>query len=217
MLTYTQDTLMRFIARQPLMFIDDECVIHHIPNMTRDIFATVLASMQMNVGAEVGVERGDFSKTLMRANPLLHLYGVDPWTALPDYRVHLTQAFMDEMYERVCTRLRRYHWTPIRCMSEDIGDQIPDGSLDFVYIDANHEYTHVLRDLDIWTKKVRRGGIISGHDYTLERQREPNGVVAAVNKWTADHDIKPWFVLGSDEYVVGEVRDRARSFFWVNP
>lgn len=42
---------------------------------------------------------------------------------------------------------------------------IPDNSLDFVYIDANHYKGPVIEDIIAWYYKVRPGGIIAGHDY----------------------------------------------------
>lgn len=38
-------------------------------------------------------------------------------------------------------------------------------SLDFVFIDGSHDYNDVLRDIRVWSKKVKKGGFIGGHDY----------------------------------------------------
>lgn len=43
--------------------------------------------------------------------------------------------------------------------------KIPDYSLDFVYIDARHDYESVMEDLNAWQSKVRPGGVLAGHDY----------------------------------------------------
>jgi Methyltransferase domain len=40
-----------------------------------------------------------------------------------------------------------------------------DGSIDFLYIDANHSYESVLRDLAAWYPKVKTGGLIAGDDW----------------------------------------------------
>ncbi len=52
----------------------------------------------------------------------------------------------------------------IRLESGQAAQHVPDG-IDFVYIDANHSYGGVYRDLCLWSGKVREGGIIGGHDY----------------------------------------------------
>jgi predicted O-methyltransferase YrrM len=49
-------------------------------------------------------------------------------------------------------------------------------SLDFVFIDGNHWYDYVKKDIEAWLPKIKKGGIISGHDY------EENGVSTAVRE-----------------------------------
>ena len=41
-----------------------------------------------------------------------------------------------------------------------------------------------------------------------------NHVVAVVDGWTHSYRIRPWFVFGRKDIVIGEVRDRSRSWFW---
>ena len=41
---------------------------------------------------------------------------------------------------------------------------IPDGHLDFVFIDADHTYEGVKRDIELWEPKVQENGLIMGHD-----------------------------------------------------
>jgi len=54
---------------------------------------------------------------------------------------------------------------PIKAFSVDAAKQYTDNSLDFVFIDAGHEYEDVKADLEAWYPKVKQGGIIAGHDY----------------------------------------------------
>lgn len=56
--------------------------------------------------------------------------------------------------------------------------QVPNGSLDFVFIDADHTYPMVKRDLEAWQRKIKSGGWFGGHDY----DNENSGVVMAVNE-----------------------------------
>ena len=60
-----------------------------------------------------------------------------------------------------------------------------DKSLDFVYIDGNHEYSYVMEDLIFWFEKVKINGIMAGHDFG---NRE--GVYSAVNAWCNINDIQ---------------------------
>ena len=60
-----------------------------------------------------------------------------------------------------------------------------DGSLDAVFIDADHSYESVARDIDAWRPKVRLGGILAGHDFTLF---DP-GIIQAVTERFARWDV----------------------------
>jgi hypothetical protein len=53
----------------------------------------------------------------------------------------------------------------LRASSDKAADMFGDSTLDFVYIDANHSYECVKKDLETWYPKVRSGGFICGHDY----------------------------------------------------
>ena len=63
--------------------------------------------------------------------------------------------------------------------SEEFSKTIEDGSLDFVYIDGDHQYESCKKDLQLWIPKIKKGGIIAGHDYLAICFL---GVVNAVNE-----------------------------------
>lgn len=69
------------------------------------------------------------------------------------------QAFRDFVAKHYPERVRI-----IRGDSADSAQFVEDGSLDFVFIDADHTYEGCLRDIHAWTPKVRSGGMVSGHD-----------------------------------------------------
>ena len=56
--------------------------------------------------------------------------------------------------------------TPIRMTSLDAVSLYENRSLDFIFIDASHEYEDVKKDIIAWYPKLKLGGIIAGHDYT---------------------------------------------------
>jgi len=74
---------------------------------------------------------------------------------------------------------------PIRLKSTEAAVMYEDRSLDFVFIDGSHEYQDVKEDLSFWYDKVKRGGTISGHDYTTYP-----GVKKAVDEFFNPNEIK---------------------------
>ena len=82
-----------------------------------------------------------------------------------------------EVYSEAIDSIRGYEDRAImvRGASKDVVGMFPDNHLDFVYIDANHAYEHVKRDIELWYPKVRRGGYLMGHDYIqMDWYKDPN-------------------------------------------
>ena len=79
----------------------------------------------------------------------------------------------------------------MRMTSMEAAQQVEDGSLDFVFIDGDHRFDAVMMDISLWAPKVRKGGIVSGHDYYHFYQ---SGVVDAVRVYTWAHRITEWYV-----------------------
>jgi hypothetical protein len=128
---------------------------------------------------EVGTHRGVFAEQLARVRRGLPgwgtLYCIDPWADPPGYEA---QAAMlgdgatgdrDADYREARRVLRPYLATDevilIRGMSPEAAGAFDDGSLDLVYLDADHSYDGVRDDLAAWWPTVRPGGLLAGHDF----------------------------------------------------
>jgi len=149
----------------------------------REGLAKYFAEQGFKVGAEVGVERGYYSKSLLDANPGLKLYCVDAWQAYEGYRDHTRQEKLDRYYQSTVELLKPYNVEILKGWSLDMAKKVPDNSLDFVYIDANHDFRHLIEDVDTWAKKVRKGGIVAGHDYNRKRSSIECQVKPAIDAW----------------------------------
>jgi hypothetical protein len=162
----------------------------------REVMAQTLCELGFKVGAEIGVLWGEHAEILCKYNPTLKLYCVDPWIPYKGY--HDYHSFQYEPnYEHALVRLDQYDCELIRKFSLDAAKDFEDNSLDFVYIDGNHDFRHVIDDIDEWSKKVKPGGIIYGHDLHKNRLRwKSNQVYYAVPAYLYANRIKPWFVLG---------------------
>lgn len=174
---------------------------------TRNNLAGLFSELGFRVGAEIGVERGLYSEVLCRTNPELKLYGIDPLEVYKGYREHVSQEKMDGFYEEVLERMKPFDFELIRKYSLDAVDLFKDGELDFVYIDGNHDFINTTNDIYHWSKKVRKGGIVAGHDYTRNKKKDYKcHVKDVVQAWTYAHDINPWFITAGD---------KSPSWFWL--
>ena len=185
-----------------------------IPQVGRDDFPKFLFDRGYRVGVEVGVFDGKYGVTLCKAG--LKIYGVDPYM---NYRGNRRKNY-NKHYQQASENLKGYDYMIIKKLSMDALDDFEDGSLDFVYIDANHTLPYVTEDIFGWAHKVRAGGVISGHDYCFTK-------VSGARKNTIDLDgvhVKGAvdlcaYIMRIDRlYILGQKtekgRDKWRSWFF---
>ena len=192
--------------------------IVEIPNVGRDNMAAVLHELDFKTGVEIGVQEAFYSVVLCKENPQMTLYGVDPWRAFRTGTVyHLSQERNDYFYKMAQERLSVFPNSKlIRKTSMDAVKDFENESLDFVYIDGDHERSHVTEDIREWEKKVRKGGIISGHDYYRTMDKKAfMAVKDVVHEHIRANNIKPLIIWGVNAKDPGTIRDRWRSWSWV--
>jgi hypothetical protein len=153
-----------------------------------------IAKLFKGKGVEVGVAAGHFSAIILE-NPDVELCGVDSWLGYGDYRDYTKKSTFDRMRKETKQRTKGKNFYYIKQLSMDALKNFKDEELDFVYIDANHDYKHVLEDITGWTKKVKPGGIVAGDDYFTAPGREGRyDVIQAVDDYVRDHNIPELFI-----------------------
>lgn len=166
-----------------------------IPKLTRRRLAELFCEHGLTRGVEVGVDRGRFSEWMLTRCPEMELLLVDPWR---------WKLRGESRYQSAARRMEPFgdRATIVRADSMDAVWAVPEGSLDFCYIDGNHEFDYVISDLVWWARRVRYGGVVAGHDYYRFRG---GGVVPAVDAYTREHGITRWFLTDEKE----------ATFFWL--
>lgn len=144
-------------------------------------------------GAEIGCAFGGYARTVLGQWKGKKYFMVDPWKRQSSevYREKTDGVNYDRWYEE-CLELSKQdpRVALIRAMSVDAAPLIPDGSLDFVYIDGNHAGRNVLEDMDAWWPKVKNGGLFSGHDcYDATDSGHFCEVQTAVTRWMKEHQL----------------------------
>jgi glycosyltransferase involved in cell wall biosynthesis len=161
-------------------------------SLLRQHFGSFLNELGLHGEAvEVGVARGEFSQQLLDQwhGRMLHL--VDPWRHLPDYRDIANgsdnehEANLDHTRRNLAPYVGRFRFH--RALSAEAVGSFPDDALDFVYLDANHSYETVSQDLHLWFPKIKRGGVLAGHDFLDGELPEGRfGVASAVRAFAQD-------------------------------
>ncbi|MCH9613341.1 MAG: hypothetical protein SP1CHLAM54_03400 [Chlamydiia bacterium] len=139
--------------------------------------------------AEVGVFRGDASMAFSILFPEAKLHLIDPWLAYDEYLTDEAgpmsdhQIDYDNAYQHVQETFGGDPNISIHKMTSFDAAQTIDEEFDLVFIDGNHSYESVKEDIALWSKKVKPGGLITGHDY--DHVNFP-GVVQAVDEAFGD-------------------------------
>ena len=149
--------------------------------------AQYFAELKFKVGAEVGVADGRYSEVLCQNISNLKLYVVDPYIAYDENSQDGNKEQQDKCREIAWEKLHKFDVTFLYNMSIDALNEVYDNSLDFVYIDANHKFDYIIMDIIAWSRKVRPGGIVAGHDYWNIRDF---GVKDAVDVYVKSHNLK---------------------------
>ena len=138
----------------------------------------MLAKMPKDgVVAEIGVWNGAFSQAIMEVTSPKSLTLIDPWDLLAGqasdtwtHEKHEDASAMRSMYDSVVARNESNPAVDVRKgFSAEVLETFPDNHFDWVYIDGNHLYDFVRRDVEISFDKVRPGGCIAGDDFFWKR------------------------------------------------
>lgn len=143
-----------------------ENIIKHIPN---------------GVFVEIGTHTGDFANFILENSSNSTLYCIDPYISYDNYDDAINNVTGDNLYNQTYNTLKSKYGDRInfiRKFSEEAVNDIPD-EIDFLYIDGNHRYTYVYKDLELYYRKVKKNCFIIGDDAvdTNDSIRNKNGDV----------------------------------------
>lgn len=179
----------------------------------------LLEKMPKNsVCAEVGIWSGEFTEKILRVVKPKKLYLIDPWEfhkeegyerAWYGGRKAKNQDDMEKIYHSVRERfepeIKSGQIIILRGFSEQTLEKFETASLDWIYIDGNHKYEFVKKDLSSSLDKVKRGGFITGDDYR-EGGWFNGGVKKAVDEFV-DKKLATKVQIVKDQFILKFERD----------
>ena len=161
----------------------DESTLRDIVSATTDrmeFWSSFLQTFDVSSMAEIGVYRGDYAARMLDEVPSLErYYMIDPWRHLDDWNkpANRTDDTFEQFYAEVMgkTEAHAAKRHVLRGRTVEVVDQIPDGDLDYVYIDGDHTLRGITVDLTRLYPKVREGGFIAGDDFCRNIFQHPAG------------------------------------------
>ncbi len=163
------------------------------------IFSKIIENELNNVDdliiVELGVARGGTAKfTLDKlGNKINKYFGIDPYLSRYDkydQMSYMSDEGMEYLYLYVIDKLQKTNFQLLRTFSNLAVQSFADRSIDAIYIDGDHTYEGVKKDITLWEKKIVSGGIMVGDDY-----KRFEGVRKAVNESFEKFDVieNTWF------------------------
>ncbi|CAN7659842.1 class I SAM-dependent methyltransferase [Rhizobium sp. LjRoot258] len=190
-------------------------------NSRFDLWIRLLDLHKARNMAEIGVWKGDFAERILReCSQVEQYYMIDPWASLPDWNkpFNVAPAMFDEIYQEMLakTDFASERRTILRGRTKDVVNDIPDGSLDFAYIDGDHTLRGITIDLIKILPKIREGGIIGGDDFTTtpwqhDTRYEPT-LVCPYSVYFSEAMDLPIIALPHNQFLIKKERGANFSF-----
>jgi len=123
------------------------------------------------VGAEIGTFEGENTAYILKDLKIKKLYLIDPWADYVEYRDYTEggqKRNLNSAFEKTIKRIGK-HKDKVVLVKKFSSDALGDikEPLDFIYIDGNHDYKFVKEDMVNYYKKLKKGGVLAGHDIPL--------------------------------------------------
>jgi predicted O-methyltransferase YrrM len=162
-------------------------------------FYKMISEKDFNVFVEVGAWKGHsicYLGNLLK-DKNVKIYAVDLWDETYKYednpRLKKQKVILHDIFKQnLKNNGLNDKIIDIKSLSWEAASNFRDEEVDFVFIDADHEYESVIKDIKAWLPKIKKNGIISGHDYF-----NPCGVKKAVDEIFGDNVMfngTCWFV-----------------------
>ncbi len=114
------------------------------------------------VAAEIGVNKGDFTKLILETSQPKKLHLIDIWNTK---RYH--EGLKLDIQNRFRSNIEKGNVVINHGLSLDVVNDFENDYFDWIYIDTVHSYETTIAELNIYSNKVKSNGIIAGHDFTM--------------------------------------------------
>ena len=142
------------------------------------------------IGAEIGVYKGDNALQMIKTGRISKIYLIDPYKVSKKYKDYLVGDLKET--KSIAKRRLDYSMAKKIWIYKDSVDAIREikDKLDFVYVDGDHSYEQVGKDIYFYWDLIRNRGVIGGHDFCYHANLKGHGVIQAVIEFCAYQHLK---------------------------
>ncbi|MDY6974293.1 MAG: class I SAM-dependent methyltransferase [Thermodesulfobacteriota bacterium] len=147
------------------------------------------------IGAEIGVQKGFFTHSIIDSIKPSRLHLIDPWYLIGE------KWPWAETNKSTCKALQNviywFHKELVRGdiilhigFDQDVLQTFSDNCLDWVYLDTSHSYEDTKHELKLLSRKVKANGIIAGDDWFSNPEHPFFGQCLAIREFVSKSDYK---------------------------
>ena len=142
----------------------------------------------VEIGSWKGQSAYFMCENIVKSNKEIEFFCVDTWEGSKE---HIGKYNTNNLYHTFLNNMKTFesYYFPLKLDSISASKRFKNNSLDFVFVDAAHDYDSVKADILAWLPKIKKGGILAGHDYYPDHP-EYCGVLQAVNELFDQKEIK---------------------------
>ena len=141
----------------------------------------------VEVGCWMGKSTSYLAVEIINSGKNIKIDAIDTWKGSPEHQLN-EYVINNTLYELFISNISRLSHiiTPIKMDGTEAASLYSEKSVEVVFIDADHSYEEVKKNILAWLPKVKNGGYISGHDYWKDNNGNVNvisfGVCKAVDE-----------------------------------
>jgi len=220
LLLINQINILEFCIFFVLLFYIFICALENKSNFTTKTFRPgsplkfIAMYMQDTTieGAEIGVYEGKHAEYIIN-NRFFKYYKVklnklsliDPFSEFTDSNGenYFSVEEGNKFYENLKKRFNKYKNVQIiRKTSLEASKDFENGTLDFVYIDGNHQYIQFKQDIEIWYQKIKQYGVLCGDDYGIPYSE---GIIRGLNEFSFEKKVNFHYVDNSTQWFLVKI------------
>lgn len=116
---------------------------------------------------EIGCYTGQSTEIFIYSGKIQTMYCIDPWESGYDDTDVASRSNMVDVESEFDKRILAVYDNVVKVKksSHDAVLDFDDEFFDVIYIDGNHLYDAVIKDITLYLPKIKSNGIICGHDY----------------------------------------------------